>query len=67
LLLYGDRVLETADLILPHPRMAERAFVLLPLAEIAPDLIDPRSGLTISQLRDQIDKTGVELLSLASD
>jgi 2-amino-4-hydroxy-6-hydroxymethyldihydropteridine diphosphokinase len=67
LLLYGDRVLETADVILPHPRMAERAFVLLPLAEIAPDLIDPRSGLTISQLRDQIDKTGVELLSLASD
>ena len=37
LLLYGETVLETAQLTLPHPRMHERAFVLAPLAEIAPD------------------------------
>jgi 2-amino-4-hydroxy-6-hydroxymethyldihydropteridine diphosphokinase len=66
LLLYGDLVLETADLIIPHPRMGERAFVLVPLAAIAPDLMDPRSGQTISQLLDQVDKTGVELFTPAS-
>jgi 7,8-dihydro-6-hydroxymethylpterin-pyrophosphokinase len=44
----------------------ERAFVLVPLADIAPDLSDPRSGLTISSLLDQVDKTGVELFAPAS-
>jgi 2-amino-4-hydroxy-6-hydroxymethyldihydropteridine diphosphokinase len=39
LLLYGDETIDTADLIIPHPRMAERPFVLVPLAEIAPDLV----------------------------
>jgi len=66
LLLYGDLVLETADLTIPHPRMAERAFVLVPLAAIAPDLMDPRSGRTISSLLDQVDKTGVELFTPTS-
>jgi 2-amino-4-hydroxy-6-hydroxymethyldihydropteridine diphosphokinase len=66
LLLYGDLVLQTPDLIIPHPRLAERAFVLVPLADIAPDLSDPRSGLTISSLLDQVDKTGVELLTSAA-
>jgi 2-amino-4-hydroxy-6-hydroxymethyldihydropteridine diphosphokinase len=41
LLLYGDRRLQTPQLTLPHPRMGERAFVLLPLAEIAPALVSP--------------------------
>ena len=39
LLLYGDSRIDTADLQVPHPRMNERAFVLVPLAEIAPDLV----------------------------
>ena len=41
LLLYGDQVISTPALTIPHPRMAERAFVLTPLAEIAPDLQHP--------------------------
>ncbi|HEU5199150.1 MAG TPA: 2-amino-4-hydroxy-6-hydroxymethyldihydropteridine diphosphokinase [Ktedonobacterales bacterium] len=41
ILLYSDLVLETADLTIPHPRLAERAFVLVPLAEIVPDLLHP--------------------------
>lgn len=50
LLYYDDLVLAASGLELPHPRLAERAFVLVPLHEIAPDLRDPRSGKTISQL-----------------
>ncbi|HIU17808.1 MAG TPA: 2-amino-4-hydroxy-6-hydroxymethyldihydropteridine diphosphokinase [Candidatus Avidesulfovibrio excrementigallinarum] len=41
LLLFGNVVMETPRLILPHPRMAERAFVLVPLADLAPDLVLP--------------------------
>ena len=44
LLLYGDRVLDSPRLTLPHPRMHERAFVLEPLAEIAPDAAVPGRG-----------------------
>ena len=44
LLLYDDLIMQTKNLTLPHPRMAERGFVLLPLAEIAPDLIIPNGG-----------------------
>ncbi len=50
LLLFGDRVLSTDRLTLPHPRMAERRFVLEPLAELAPDLLVPGTGRTVRQL-----------------
>lgn len=54
ILLYGDLVLGEHDLAVPHPRLAERAFVLVPLAEIAPQLRDPRSGATVSQLMEKL-------------
>lgn len=44
LLLYGDRVIAEPGLVVPHPRMHERAFVLLPLAEIASEISIPRKG-----------------------
>ncbi|MGF1536362.1 MAG: 2-amino-4-hydroxy-6-hydroxymethyldihydropteridine diphosphokinase [Elainellaceae cyanobacterium] len=50
LLLFDDVVLELPHLAVPHPRMAERAFVLVPLAEIAPDWVEPVSGKVIRAL-----------------
>lgn len=50
LLLCGDLCIHEADLDLPHPRMARRRFVLLPLLELAPDLRDPRSGRAYADL-----------------
>jgi 2-amino-4-hydroxy-6-hydroxymethyldihydropteridine diphosphokinase len=50
LLLMGDVILATPDLTLPHPAMAERRFVLEPLAEIAPGMVDPLSGLTVAEM-----------------
>jgi 2-amino-4-hydroxy-6-hydroxymethyldihydropteridine diphosphokinase len=60
ILLYGDKVIQTPELIIPHPRMTERAFVLAPLAEIAPDMRHPIAGKTIRELAEQMsEKQGV--------
>lgn len=56
LLLYDDLVVETRRLVVPHPRMHERRFVLEPLAEIAPGLRHPVSGITIARLLERLDK-----------
>ena len=54
ILLYDDRVIETPDMILPHPHMAERMFVLEPLAEIMPHLLHPLLRKTILQLKEEL-------------
>ncbi|MDD4875665.1 MAG: 2-amino-4-hydroxy-6-hydroxymethyldihydropteridine diphosphokinase [Dehalococcoidales bacterium] len=50
ILFYGDKVKKTDELTIPHPRLSERAFVLVPLAEIAPELVHPVSGESIKKL-----------------
>ena len=54
ILLYGDAALRLAELEIPHPRMAERRFVLEPLAELAPDLRPPGGHQTIRQMLGQV-------------
>jgi 2-amino-4-hydroxy-6-hydroxymethyldihydropteridine diphosphokinase len=54
--------LATPDLALPHPRLAERAFVLRPLCDIAPDLIDPRTGTRSCDLANSVRDQGVHLM-----
>ncbi len=64
ILLFADQVIRRPELQIPHPRMHERAFVLVPLAEIAPHWVEPVSGLAIAQLLDAVDCSGVKKLAL---
>ncbi len=59
LLFYAERILETPELILPHPRLHERAFVLVPLADLAPDFVHPVLGKTVRELLAGVDTKGI--------
>ena len=61
ILLYGDQVVDMPDLTVPHPRLQERAFMLVPMCEIAPDLVHPVLHKTMTELlRDVKDGQVVE-------
>ena len=57
-LFFGDRRIDEEGLVIPHPRIAERAFVLVPLAEIAPELV--LDGKAISERAGEISREGIE-------
>jgi 2-amino-4-hydroxy-6-hydroxymethyldihydropteridine diphosphokinase len=61
ILFYGDQVIEYPNLSIPHPRLFERAFVLVPLVELAPDRVHPVLNQTIRQMLAQVDPSGVEV------
>lgn len=57
ILFYSNLVLELPTLVIPHPRLTKRAFVLAPLADIAPDLKHPVSGKTVRQMLKELERT----------
>jgi 2-amino-4-hydroxy-6-hydroxymethyldihydropteridine diphosphokinase len=61
ILFYDNKVIELPGLIIPHPRLAGRAFVLAPLVELAPDFYHPVIGKTIRELLESVSRIGVTL------
>ncbi len=60
ILFYDERVLDTPELTIPHPRLPERAFVLVPLADLAPEWKHPVLGKTVRQMLDEVDRSGIK-------
>ena len=71
ILLFGDEIVHEAELEIPHPRLFERAFALIPLDEIAPDLRDPNTGNTVKEWLQRLvpgfDDANSSVLAFESD
>lgn len=65
ILLYENAAVDNDELVIPHPRILDRAFVLVPLAEIAPD-IEVAEGLSAKDAAERVDRSGVRLISDSS-
>lgn len=63
ILFYDDLILNCPELVIPHPRLHERAFVLVPLADLAPDLLHPLLHQTIDQLLAEVDRSDITLFA----
>ena len=62
ILFYGSEVVEGEIITIPHPRLQDRAFALMPLAEIAPDFVHPVLNKTVREMLDKVDPKGVRKL-----
>ncbi len=62
ILFFDKRIVQDEQLSIPHPHIAERAFVLAPLADIIPDFRHPQTGQTVEEMLEQVDTRGVERL-----
>ena len=67
ILVYGDLRFNTPNLVIPHPRMAERAFVLVPLVDIAPSLLIPGQKFSTSVLLRTLDRSGINKFNTEID
>ena len=60
ILFYGRQVISRPGLTIPHPRLHQRAFVLVPLADLAPDFVHPVLGKTAVEMLAEVDRAGVK-------
>ena len=61
ILFFDDVIMDTSSIAVPHPRLHKRAFVLVPLAELAPDLIHPVLRKSVSELLEDVDRSEIKL------
>lgn len=59
ILYYGKSIINEPELVVPHPHLKQRAFVLKPLSDIAPDFKDPVTGLSVAEMLDSVSTDGV--------